>query len=82
MRVLKTRAPGVCSSGRLGRKGCAILKRYFKALKRLGTVEDVAWSVVYLAGPTGDYITGETITVDGGRMGLNYTCAVPEAVPE
>ncbi len=36
-------------------------------LKRLGTVEDVAWSVVYLAGPAGDYITGETICVDGGQ---------------
>jgi glucose 1-dehydrogenase len=24
------------------------------------------------------YITGETIVVDGGRMGLNYTCPVPD----
>ena len=36
-------------------------------LKRLGTEDDVAWAVVYLASPAGDYITGETICVDGGQ---------------
>jgi pteridine reductase len=34
-------------------------------LKRLGTPEDVAHAVVYLA--EADYVTGETIVVDGGR---------------
>lgn len=36
-------------------------------LKRMGKVEDVAWAVVYLASPAGDYITGETVCVDGGQ---------------
>lgn len=36
-------------------------------LKRLGVEDDVAWAVAYLAGPGGDYITGETICVDGGQ---------------
>ncbi len=36
-------------------------------LRRLGTMDDVAWSVAYLASPAGDYITGETICVDGGQ---------------
>ncbi len=36
-------------------------------LKRLGTVDDVASAVVYLASPAGDFITGETICVDGGQ---------------
>lgn len=36
-------------------------------LKRLGAEEDVAWAVAYLASPAGDYITGETICVDGGQ---------------
>lgn len=36
-------------------------------LKRLGTMDDVAWSVAYLAGPAGRYITGETVCVDGGQ---------------
>ncbi|MGB0646887.1 MAG: SDR family oxidoreductase [Bradymonadia bacterium] len=36
-------------------------------LKRLGTMDDVAWAVTYLASEAGDYITGETICVDGGQ---------------
>ncbi|MEE2755123.1 MAG: SDR family oxidoreductase [Myxococcota bacterium] len=36
-------------------------------LKRLGTMDDVVWSVVYLASQAGNYITGETICVDGGQ---------------
>jgi len=36
-------------------------------LRRLGTEADVAWAVVYLAGPAGAYVTGETICVDGGQ---------------
>jgi len=36
-------------------------------LKRLGTEDDVAWAVAYLASPAGDYITGETVCVDGGQ---------------
>ncbi len=35
-------------------------------LRRLGTEEDVAYAVVYLASPAGDYITGETLCIDGG----------------
>ena len=38
------------------------------ALGRMGQVQDVAEAVVYLAGPSGDYITGETLTVDGGHQ--------------
>ena len=37
-------------------------------LRRLGTIEDVAWAVVYLVGPAGSYITGETLCVDGGQQ--------------
>ncbi len=36
-------------------------------LKRLGEERDVVASVVYLASSAGDYITGETICVDGGQ---------------
>jgi len=35
-------------------------------LRRWGAPEDVAHSVVYLAGPGGDWITGQTINVNGG----------------
>ncbi len=37
-------------------------------LRRLGTVDDVAWAVAYLASPAGEYITGETLCVDGGQQ--------------
>ena len=33
---------------------------------RLGTPEDVAGAVVFLASPGASYITGQTLTVDGG----------------
>ena len=35
-------------------------------LGRIGSVEDVAQVVAFLAGPGGDYITGQVISVDGG----------------
>ncbi|MFT5112352.1 MAG: glucose 1-dehydrogenase [Parasphingorhabdus sp.] len=43
-------------------------------LKRLGTAREVAEVVGFLASEKAAYITGETIYIDGGRMGLNYTC--------
>ena len=35
-------------------------------LGRLGTPEDVAGAVVFLASPAASYITGQTLLVDGG----------------
>ena len=43
-------------------------------LGRLGNAEDVANAVVFLASDKAGYITGETIYIDGGRLGLNYVC--------
>jgi 3-oxoacyl-[acyl-carrier protein] reductase len=36
------------------------------ALKRYGQVEDIAAMVAFIAGPQADYITGASLTVDGG----------------
>jgi len=36
------------------------------ALRRLGTPEDVAQLVAFLAEPKNNYITGQTFRVDGG----------------
>lgn len=36
--------------------------------KRIGTPEDMAAAAVYLASRAGDYVVGETLTVDGGLV--------------
>lgn len=41
-------------------------ERALTALGRYGSVEDIAATVAHLAGPSGGYITGTAITVDGG----------------
>jgi NAD(P)-dependent dehydrogenase (short-subunit alcohol dehydrogenase family) len=37
-------------------------------MRRLGDMFDIAQAVVYLAAPSGKFITGEVLTVDGGRQ--------------
>ena len=37
-------------------------------LSRFGEVADVAGVCLFLASPAADYITGQTITVDGGMV--------------
>jgi 3-oxoacyl-[acyl-carrier protein] reductase len=36
------------------------------AIKRMGTPEDIATAVAYLASPSSGFVTGETLKVDGG----------------
>ena len=43
-------------------------------LQRIGTPREIGDVVAFLASPKAGYITGETIYVDGGRLGMNYTC--------
>ena len=44
----------------------AAAERALSAVGRYGMTEEIAATVIHLAGPAGDYITGTTITVDGG----------------
>jgi NAD(P)-dependent dehydrogenase (short-subunit alcohol dehydrogenase family) len=48
-------------------------------IPRFGSCEEVAWAVALLAGPGGAYITGQTLTVDGGRSLWGNTWPLPEA---
>ncbi|MFK7993303.1 MAG: SDR family NAD(P)-dependent oxidoreductase [Granulosicoccus sp.] len=43
-------------------------------LKRVGSPREIADVVTFLASDKASYVTGETIYVDGGRLGMNYTC--------
>ncbi|MGQ7844762.1 SDR family NAD(P)-dependent oxidoreductase [Granulosicoccus sp. 3-233] len=43
-------------------------------LKRVGKAQEIANVVAFLTSDKASYVTGETIYVDGGRLGMNYTC--------
>ncbi|WP_313296317.1 SDR family oxidoreductase [Diaphorobacter sp.] len=45
-------------------------------MKRLGTPEEVADVVAWLASDASSYVTADIVTIDGGRMALNYTVPV------
>ena len=64
-------APGIVASSGLRRypQGLGVIEKAKSTvpLKRLATCEEIAWMVAYLASPAGDYITGQTFTVDGGK---------------
>jgi 7-alpha-hydroxysteroid dehydrogenase len=47
-------------------------------LRRLGTVEDIATAVAYLATPAGGYVTGKTLEVDGGIDVPNLDFNMPD----
>jgi NAD(P)-dependent dehydrogenase (short-subunit alcohol dehydrogenase family) len=63
-------APGWCNTAMNKAAGDPAVVRErlrFIPLARIGEPEDMAEAVVFLAGPQASYITGQTITVDGGR---------------
>ena len=43
-------------------------------LQRIGSPREIGDVVAFLASDKASYVTGETIYVDGGRLGMNYTC--------
>lgn len=43
-------------------------------MQRIGSAKEIGDVVAFLASDKASYITGETIYVDGGRLGMNYTC--------
>lgn len=49
-------------------------------MMRPGSPWDIAEASVYLAGPSGKFITGETLTVDGGgqHWGETWTTGKPD----
>lgn len=50
-------------------------------LRRIGTVEDVAATVLYLASPASSYVTGKLLEVDGGIDHPNLALGLPDYEP-
>jgi 3-oxoacyl-[acyl-carrier protein] reductase len=61
-------APGFIESEMTQALGDEVLKEVKKRIpaNRLGTADDVAATVIFLASPAASYINGQVITVDGG----------------
>jgi NAD(P)-dependent dehydrogenase (short-subunit alcohol dehydrogenase family) len=67
-------APGAFASdmNRAARDhGDAVSKRIPNG--RLGTAEDIAATAIYLASNAGNYVVGDTITIDGGVAHANVS---------
>ncbi len=47
-------------------------------LGRIGDPEEIAAVACFLASADASYLTGQTVYVDGGRLGLNYTVPVKD----
>ena len=64
-------APGFIESDMTASLGDVVKDEAKKRIpaKRLGTAEEVASAVLYLASPDASYITGQVLTVDGGMTG-------------
>lgn len=58
------------------------LKRFHEAnpMKTLGDAWDVAEGVIYLAAPSGKFVTGELLTIDGGmaQWGVVWPAGMPD----
>ena len=64
-------APGFIESEMTKVLGDAIISEAKKSIpaNRLGTPQDVAGAVLFLASSAASYITGHVLTVDGGMTG-------------
>lgn len=73
-------APGVIRSTGTDRYPPALMEQAIRAtpLGRMGSVEDVSRAVTFLLSPAGDWITGETLCVDGGARLWGDMWPLPE----
>jgi citronellol/citronellal dehydrogenase len=72
-------APGIILSSGTAQYPPQLLERGVKQtpLKRAGTCEEVAASIVFLASPAAQFITGATLRLDGGQALWGNTWEIP-----
>ncbi|NVB77623.1 MAG: SDR family oxidoreductase [Kofleriaceae bacterium] len=72
-------APGIILSSGTAQYPPQLLERGIAEtpLKRAGTVEEVAASIVFLASPAAQYITGATLRIDGAQSLWGHTWEIP-----
>jgi citronellol/citronellal dehydrogenase len=77
-------APGVIKTSGTAQYGDGLLEGSRKAipLKRLGGEEEVSHLVVYLASKQADYVTGQTMIIDGGQSLWSSAWPIDEDVPQ
>ena len=69
--IVKCLAPGASATDLfLNGKSHEIIDRFAKMnpLERLGTPQDIAAAVAFLAGPDGAWINGQTLRANGGMV--------------
>jgi citronellol/citronellal dehydrogenase len=75
-------APGIVETEGFAVYPDEALERFHLAnpMKRRGDAWDVAEAVIYLSAPSGKFITGEVLTVDGGQnqWGVNWPAGIPD----
>jgi citronellol/citronellal dehydrogenase len=72
-------APGIILSSGTARYPPELVARSVREtpLKRAGTSEEVAASIVFLASPAAQFITGATLRIDGGQALWGHTWDIP-----
>lgn len=60
--------PGLIATQAMANLGDAPALACDIPLRRLGTPDDIAWAMLFLASPQAGYVTGQTLVVDGGAM--------------
>ncbi|HEY4242854.1 MAG TPA: SDR family oxidoreductase [Kofleriaceae bacterium] len=72
-------APGIIKSSGTAQYPPQLLERAVAEtpLKRAGTVEEVAASIVFLASPAAQFITGATLRIDGAQSLWGHTWEIP-----
>ncbi|MEM7612293.1 MAG: SDR family oxidoreductase [Pseudomonadota bacterium] len=75
-------APGSISTEGLNvyKPEVAAMFQYANPMHRFGDANDIAQAIVYLAAPSGKFITGEVLAVDGGAQqhGENWSAGIPD----